>query len=292
MSRRSANTRYQYIDPAQPVDWDHPLTRGIVGWWMGLNQPGFKGSNLLRDLTKPGHGGNHLTLTNVTSQPWGEWGFQGCQFNGTTTYLIGANATTLGTQFTYCATYVPAALPTASTIVGWTTDGGPQFRIESTGALRFVKMNLADIGSGTAGAVVTNRTQRLVGSYNSSSGRFNFWVNGVPAGSGTNAQTLVMSTFNIGRNGGSSIGEYANGLLSSLIVINNRYFTDTDAELDFTLTRGGYRTPDSPLRWISSKTYFVPTTTTNRRRRLICGGQTYEPIETVNGTNSHCRPGS
>ena len=47
-----------------PVNWNHPLNRGLAGWWLPIqNQPGWKSDQLL-DLTDPVYG-NHGTLTQM-----------------------------------------------------------------------------------------------------------------------------------------------------------------------------------------------------------------------------------
>lgn len=60
----------QNIDWLQPVNWDHPLNRGLVAWYLAIqNQPGW-GSSKWLDLTDPVHG-NHGTLTNM--DPATDW---------------------------------------------------------------------------------------------------------------------------------------------------------------------------------------------------------------------------
>lgn len=56
-----------YLDPACPVDWSHPLARGLVGWWMVGPNPGWRGGATLRDLVRGGKKANDGTLTNGTS---------------------------------------------------------------------------------------------------------------------------------------------------------------------------------------------------------------------------------
>src|SRR5262245_49045669 len=42
----------RWVDPAQPIDWRHPLTRGLVSWRLALpNAVGYQTTNW-RDLTK------------------------------------------------------------------------------------------------------------------------------------------------------------------------------------------------------------------------------------------------
>lgn len=50
------------IDAVCPVDWSHPLTKGLVSWWLCV--PGWMGGSRLVDIARPGPHGNHGTLTN------------------------------------------------------------------------------------------------------------------------------------------------------------------------------------------------------------------------------------
>jgi len=66
------------INQASPVNWAHPLNRGLVGWWMRI--PGTSSGSRLTDLTNPGPSGHHGVLTNMSNADWngadriGSWG--------------------------------------------------------------------------------------------------------------------------------------------------------------------------------------------------------------------------
>jgi hypothetical protein len=86
-----------WIDPAQPVNYNSPLNRGLVSWWLaGPNACGF-GSGIWRDLAKRNNG----TLTNGPtwsgqSHPggWGSLSFDGTDDAATTpAVVIGATGT-------------------------------------------------------------------------------------------------------------------------------------------------------------------------------------------------------
>lgn len=53
-----------FVDPACPLDWSHPLNRGLVGCWSTLPNSGWSGGLKLRDISGKG---NHCTLTNFAS---------------------------------------------------------------------------------------------------------------------------------------------------------------------------------------------------------------------------------
>ncbi len=54
------------INMASPVNWTHPLNRGLVSWWMVL--PGMTSGARFTDITNSN--GNHGTLTNMDHLDW------------------------------------------------------------------------------------------------------------------------------------------------------------------------------------------------------------------------------
>lgn len=66
-----------------PVNWGHPLNRGLVSWWLGL--PGTGGGATLFDLVRqPGYNG---TLTNGPTRAPMPNGFGGLTFDGANDYV-------------------------------------------------------------------------------------------------------------------------------------------------------------------------------------------------------------
>ena len=61
----NGNTSSLLIDWICPVNWSHPLNRGLAGWWMGV--PGATGGPIMHDLTRRNHG----VLTNM--DPGTDW---------------------------------------------------------------------------------------------------------------------------------------------------------------------------------------------------------------------------
>jgi hypothetical protein len=75
-----------FIDTACPVDWAHPLNRGLVADWTILPIPGWRGGLTLRDLVRGGRRPNDGTLT--AGPTWGgakgrPGGFGSLNTNGT-----------------------------------------------------------------------------------------------------------------------------------------------------------------------------------------------------------------
>ena len=237
------------VDPGNAIDWDFPVNRGLVGRWQVL--PNIAAGGRWVDLA----GQNHGTLTNMGTgwgwKPTSRGGAGGqVNFDGSSSF-VQLGAANYGAVLTIAAWMRPTTLPSVSSIIGWTVDGGPQFRVETSGSPRWVKQNNADIGLGTAGSVVAGMWSRVVGSYNSTTGAFAFWVNGKPQGSGTNIQAVGYSSPRIGR---ASSVDYLDGAIDDVRVIT-RYWTNADAIADFDDSSTGYR---SSLRWFSTRSYSLP----------------------------------
>lgn len=56
------------INMASPVNWGHPLNRGLVSWHMVL--PGMASGSRLTDLVTPGSSGHHGTFINMDPDDW------------------------------------------------------------------------------------------------------------------------------------------------------------------------------------------------------------------------------
>src|SRR6516165_9159941 len=69
------------LDCRSPVEWSHPLNRGLVAEWAIAPLTGWNKSNVLRDLVRGGKAFNDGTLTGTTIPTWqighiknGGWG--------------------------------------------------------------------------------------------------------------------------------------------------------------------------------------------------------------------------
>jgi hypothetical protein len=64
------------IDTRNPIEWRHPLNRGLVSWWLPFGP--WQGGGTLRDLARRNHG----TLTNGPTWAAGRDGFGAVKFDG------------------------------------------------------------------------------------------------------------------------------------------------------------------------------------------------------------------
>jgi hypothetical protein len=195
---------------------DHPLARGLVSAWLFNEGSGNKAYDSSGQ-------GNHGTLTGMNDPPVATSGWNsgphggGLAFDGTDDYIpLGNIPATLSN-----CTIIATINPTLSKIFFITSCGpsgttsGLEFRVETTGALRFVKANAADIGLGTAGAVANGQFSHVAGTYDTA-GNYKYYANGVPAGSGTNLQTITNPNVFLAVN----TGEYSLGSISSVFIYN------------------------------------------------------------------------
>lgn len=126
------------IDLHRPVNWSHPLNRGLVSWWLAMPHSGRRGLTW-RDLC----GRNHGTLTN--GPVWGgakgrRGGFASLEFDGDNDRVDGASypANTFPCTVTAWArsTVSPASFPdyiyeerNGSGFNGWAFYRNPNFRL-------------------------------------------------------------------------------------------------------------------------------------------------------------------
>lgn len=243
-------------------DW--PVNEGLVSRWLTL--PLLKGRPKFTDIA----GGYNGTFTGYGSNsPWKgavgrPGGFGSVLLDGTSSQTIATDYPGLQVPVTLEAWVYTSNLTSANTIFGSTaTDSWLQFRIETSGALRFVKANVADIGSGTAGVVAAGQWVHVVGTLDAS-GNYAFYANGIPAGSGTNLQTITPQTLVFGINLAS---EVFIGVIDGMSIFN-RVLSASDIYALYQDSRRGY--PNS-LNWLSRTTYFTGTGGTPTYTATIAG---------------------
>jgi len=94
------------------------------------------------------------------------------------------------------------------TIIGWTDNGGPQFRISDDDYLQLLEQNTSIIGS--TDPVTEGVWLHVAVTYNTA-GNYAFYVNGDLEASGTNDKTLVFSSMTIGAQAAGESNEYFDG---------------------------------------------------------------------------------
>lgn len=258
MKKNLHGNRFSAVAADGAVDWDHPLNTGRWGWWMAPSGI-FLGRGRQLDLC----GLHHGTPTNAPTPGPGRFG-NTVFTNSATGYVeIGnptpflpltamsvyhwtyTSSTSAGSGFQHiaqCDSNWYLARGSGSFAFGsvWTAGGAiaPQFNITNAYD-RWVFLGLTFDGT----------TVKLY-----QDGVFNTSGTGTP---GTIAQNAVGFEL-MGTTGTNNF----TGKLDDCSVYLNRCLSDADMWNLYLLGSAGYQTPDSPLRWFSTRSYAPGGTTT------------------------------
>lgn len=186
------------INLGQPINWSHPLNRGLVGWWLAL--PNWNRGYTWRDLCGRSHG----TLTNMDAGT--DWvtstrGFGAVDFDGTNDRV----ATTLG--------YAVSPLSATAWIYPRTFGGVSKGRIfdanqgiwfidnSGDGGLAFNTMMYVANGANTgtfspANIITANVWQHVALTYDGTTAQH--YVNGINVGSQSPPAGSAATGLNIG----------------------------------------------------------------------------------------------
>jgi hypothetical protein len=247
------------INYSQPINRSHAFARGLGGMWLPL--PWYSSGPRLIDIA----GRNHGVLTGAPTWAAGPTGFGAIKFDGVLDSVETSYAG-IDKGCTLAAWVNPSALSEIQTIFGsLAANQWLQFRINTNGALSFVKASTIDIGTGTAGVVTTNTWTFVTGTYDTS-GNYAFYANGVPCGTGTNSQTINPATLGFGRNTGN--GEDFTGRMTSMMMWPSRILSASEVAVLSNEARTGFPTL---LNRLSSRQMKGAAATGNRRRRFLCG---------------------
>lgn len=257
MQFNSDNSRYSYVDPGCAINWDHPLAKGLQIWILpGLPGTPFGGSRALNLV-----GRNHGTVTGATiSAPI--WDKQspagGCgslRFDGTDDSITLTQNSTLPFNFTIQGWIRPTAVAFASGNIfsSYQNSSGDGVMINLNGdaSAKLRVTRTKSYSSATAlsdSALTINQWIHFRAQVSGTSLRL--FVNGeLQTTTGTTGTTALVTTPQfIARNesGGFFAGHIADISINSAAVPSN-----------YGLSRVGYRSPDSPLRWVSSRCYSI-----------------------------------
>jgi hypothetical protein len=196
------------------LDLGDPINQGLVGSWPMLEG----GGNIVRDLA----GNNHGVIIGAT---WAAGKFGPClRFDGTGDYVeIGKDVGFSSGPFALAAWVYWAGYTSGNgAIIGGSASGGVEFRIQgSYGSeyLQLLKEYTALMGAST-GKIPTNVWTHVAVTYNNPV--YVFYINGIPSGSGSSAQTFTSRNTRIGACEGPD--DDIQGLLDD-VQIHNRALT-------------------------------------------------------------------
>ena len=167
------------------------LTKGLVGHW-NLDSESYNPAT--KRFTDKSAFSNHGTSANAATFTTDHKGQadRAMTFNGTSDYVNAGNAASLKSSvFTYSAWVKPVSIIIGTIKGGSAETDGAQFRI-SDGYLQLLKQGMVLMG--TSNTVISLNTWSFVAVSYNSSGKYNFYINGNDAGSGTNLQTFIFPT--------------------------------------------------------------------------------------------------
>jgi hypothetical protein len=262
------------LDPTGPVNWQHPLNRGRLAWWMVPPNSGWRGSLRLLDLCGlSGRKADHGTLTNGplwrgTTRPGG---FGHLLFDATDDYvdLPASPAFNFGTgDFSIGVWLRPSDVSQFRIMLGKDVSGNRDWNLNhgitaaggtSSGYLCFFD-NVASTGPGSAtvdsgGSVLTDNVwSRAVATRNGSTSTL--YHNGVRVGQTTGVTTTFSATnaVQIGRREFGGFEQYFGGALDDVSVWS-RGLSAAEAAADYNLSRRGY---PGVLNRVAPVAYSIP----------------------------------
>lgn len=232
------------IDVTEPIDWGHPLNRGLVALYSAPAGFPFGGATL-RNLC----GKNHGSLVSDTTWTTGTHEFGSLNIGGSTGYADVVGLPAPSNDFTI----VMAVYPTTAgaTVDHQTTfsSGNDYAAYVSVGAS---KLNFYDAGTGTwltgTLAVPLNEWTLIGCGYTAGTGRY-LYVNGKPDTSGLVSGSITWGTSRrLGRRIDNINGSFS-GRIESMWFYHRRLGGIEHAAI-FQHWKRGFRTPDSPLNFL------------------------------------------
>lgn len=141
---------YGTLDHACPVEWSHPLNRGLVGEWAVPPLSGWRGANTLRDLVRGGKFPHDGTLTNgpTWAGPRGRpGGYGSLALDGTNDY-VAATFPRVPLPVTF-AGWVNRTAAQSQVVLSHSSGGNDGYRLDLSGGnvLLFTLGAVANYGS-------------------------------------------------------------------------------------------------------------------------------------------------
>jgi hypothetical protein len=206
------------LDPACPVEWAHPLNRGLLADYTAGPNSGWRGGATLRDLAglsgRKSHAG---TLTGGTAWASGPSGFGSLSFDGTDDYVACGPAPTLTGEAALSCWYKRGGSDAANTQV-LVCNGGDNYRLTVSASSNAFALSGEYTGFPSLSASVD-----LTGGWHflaaqATAGNFELYHNGVLA-AGPSAKAAAASAsgnLELGRFSGSTL--WTRGSIAGVLV--------------------------------------------------------------------------
>lgn len=164
---------------------------------------------------------NNGTDTNITYNTGnGKYG-QGAGFNGSTSKISIGGITITG-NLTFAGWINITSFPGATAMLLAAATNGVQFFIDNVGKLNLAKNGTAVIGTSTS-SVGTGRRRHVAVTYDGTTARF--YIDGIPDGTGSSAQTFSVAVTRIGVDNPDS--SFFNGSIDDLAIFD-RVLTEAE----------------------------------------------------------------
>lgn len=208
MSIRTAPSVTTKPPPGAMVDWTHPLSRGLVAWWLFNEGAGSQADDIV--------GRNDGTLTNGPAWRGGKFG-SALSFDGSNDYVNLSPITVSKVPLSWCALVYPTSFATHKNPLAQTGNDA----LETFGLFIWQTSGQAAVQLGTnsfnGNNLTLNKWACLCGTTDGTTGRL--YQDGVQTASGSDGRTEAAATgFNVGRSTGS--GRYFSGLIDEVRIYN------------------------------------------------------------------------
>lgn len=231
------------VDPACPLDWSHPLNRGLVSRWKVVPNSGWRGGLTFRDLVRGGKKPNDGTLSGTV---WRGGGIYGQLFFDGSDDYVSIPTVTATDAYTIS---VLLTLDSASNFPMFATDGASsrEFRFYSTTQQPELLVNGGE-GPRSPDALTLGRRYLVTGTM-ILGGSASIYVDGVPK------HTITPSsggTFPLVYLGCRSPGNFHFPGKIEDVLFWNRKLTDREVQSHYQdVSRGSPET----LRWVGAASY-------------------------------------
>lgn len=267
--------RGKILDCRCPIDWSHPLNRGLVSEWAGVPLSGWIGSNKLRDLARGGKNPNDGTLTGMAFPPSSTSGWQGTRgrvggygclaFDGSNDYVDCGTVSSAALSQVTLAAWMYRSSSSNPMYAGWTTVSPNRLMLEWKNDGNFY--GTTDDGVVSNYPFFSNSAtgwHHFVLVFNGSlaqTSRVAVYYDGVSqsltqGGGGNPTVTHQSGSFTIGVNTSASL--FGNGAADDVTLIN-RALSSTEVAVLYAESKTGN---PNRWRWLRGIAYSAPATVT------------------------------
>lgn len=190
------------LDPACPIEWSHPLNRGLVADWTIPPNSGWRGGSVLRDLVRGGKKPNDGTLTNGPTWAAGPNGFGAIVFDGANDYVTAPGPAFGSGDFAVTAWLNPTDFGNNRAVYDTLAVGGSGTR--SNDVVLYVEQSSGAPKGFTSGGFLASGTVALTAAqwnhvvWSRSGTTLSYYVNGRSAGTATLGTNITGANANLG----------------------------------------------------------------------------------------------